>query len=197
MIIGLTGGIASGKSLVASMLREKGARVICADEISRELTRKGMPALERIRETFGGEVFYADGSLNRKALGAVAFHSERERKRLEEILHPLIIDETFRRVESAGREGVSVIIVDAALLIESGLHKYVDKVWVVIASSQMERLIMRDGISPEDAAARINAQTTNEQRLKYADAVIDNSYGIAHTRQKLDELWNSLGSGEA
>lgn len=197
MLIGLTGGIASGKTLVSSILRELGACVICADEISRELTQKGMPALEHIRYAFGASVFYGDGSLNRKALGAQAFGSESERKRLEEIMHPLIEQESFRRIENARLRGISDIVLDAALLIESGLYKRVDRVWVVISSSQMERLIGRDNLSDADAMARINAQMTNEQRVKFAHAVIDNSSDAEHTRRRVYELWKALKEGEA
>lgn len=192
MLIGLTGGIASGKSLVTAILREKGAFVICADEVSRDLVQKEMPALKSIREAFGSEVFHEDGEIDRKALGKVVFRSESDRKRLEFILHPLIFDEIFRRIGDARRAGVKDIVLDAVLLIESGLYEYVDQIWVVIASNQMERLMLRDGLQETDALARINAQMTNRQRLEFADAVIDNSYDIERTRGRVNELWNSL-----
>ncbi len=196
MVIGLTGGIASGKTLVSSMLREKGAKIVCADEISRDvLGGNKSPVLDLIREAFGGAVFLDDGTVNRKALADVVFESEFERKRLEAILHPLVIEEIFKRIHKLKSAGERFIVLDAALLIESGLYRCVDKVWVVISSEQMDRLIKRDRLTQDEAKKRMNAQLDDERRLRHADAFIDNSFGLDRTREQVDGLWEQLKGG--
>ncbi len=194
MVIGLTGGIASGKTLVSSMLQDRGAHIICADAISRELLAEP-PVLEMIREAFGDGVFQSDGAIDRKALAYIVFETEFERKRLEAILHPLVIEEIFKRIYRLKQSGEEIIVVDAALLIESGLYKCVDKVWVVISSEQMDRLIKRDQLTEDEAKKRMNAQLDTERRLRHADAFIDNSFGLERTEEQVDELFTQLKGG--
>ncbi len=194
MVIGLTGGIASGKTLVSSMLQDRGAHIICADAISRELLAEP-PVLEMIREAFGDGVFQSDGAIDRKALAYIVFETEFERKRLEAILHPLVIEEIFKRIYKLKQSGEEIIVVDAALLIESGLYKCVDKVWVVISSEQMDRLIKRDQLTEDEAKKRMNAQLDTERRLRHADAFIDNSFGLERTEEQVDELFTQLKGG--
>ena len=196
MVIGLTGGIASGKTLVSSMLQDRGAHIVCADAISRELLGEKSPVLELIREAFGDGVFLSDGAIDRKALANIVFETEFERKRLEAILHPLVMEEIFKRIYKLKRSGEEIIVVDAALLIESGLYKCVDKVWVVISSEQMDRLIKRDQLTQDEAEKRVNAQLDTERRLRHADAFIDNSFGFDHTEEQVDKLWNQLKGGK-
>ncbi len=198
MVIGLTGGIASGKTLVSSMLQDRGAHIICADAISRELLAKKSPVLELIREAFGDGVFQQDGTLDRKALANIIFETEFERKRLEAILHPLVFEEIFKRIYKLKRaQEDPIIVVDAALLIESGLYKCMDKVWVVISSEQMDRLIKRDKLSEDEAKKRLNAQLDTERRLRHADAFIDNSFGLDRTEEQVEELFTQLKGGIA
>ena len=196
MVIGLTGGIASGKTLVSSMLQDRGAHIVCADAISRELLGEKSPVLELIREAFGDGVFQSDGTIDRKALANIVFETEFERKRLEAILHPLVMEEIFKRIYKLKRSGEEIIVVDAALLIESGLYKCVDKVWVVISSEQMDRLIKRDQLTQDEAEKRVKAQLDTERRLRHADAFIDNSFGFDHTEEQVDKLWNQLKGGK-
>ena len=197
MVIGLTGGIASGKTLVASMLQEKGAHIISADAISRDLLGgSGSPVLELIREAFGDGVFQPDGTVDRRALANIVFETEFERKRLEAILHPLVVEEIFKRIYKLKRAGAEFIVLDAALLIESGLYKCMDKVWVVISSEQMDRLIKRDQLSEAEAKKRMDAQLDDERRLRHADAFIDNSFGMERTQEQVDELWNQVKGGK-
>ena len=192
MVIGLTGGIASGKTLVSSMLQDRGAYIICADAISRELLEQKSPVRDLIREAFGDGVFNDDGTVNRRALANIIFEDEFERKRLEAILHPLVIEEIFKRIYRLKRSGEEIIVVDAALLIESGLYKCMDKVWVVISSEQMDRLIKRDNLTEDEAKKRMNAQLDIERRLRHADAFIDNSFGLERTEEQVEELFTQL-----
>ncbi len=198
MVIGLTGGIASGKTLVSSMLQDRGAKIVCADAISRDLL-DGTESLvlELVREAFGDRVFQSDGTVNRRALADIIFESEHERKRLEAILHPLVIEEIFKQIYKLKRDGAEIIVLDAALLIESGLYRCVDKIWVVISSEQMDRLIKRDQLTEEEAKKRMNAQLDTERRLRHADAFIDNSFGTTRTEEQVDELWNQLKGGSS
>ena len=195
MVIGLTGGIASGKTLVSSMLQDKGAKIISADEISRDLLSRQSPVLDLVREAFGDGVFHDDGTVDRKALADIIFETEFERKRLEAILHPLVVEEIFKRIHSFKRSGAGTIVLDAALLIESGLYRCMDKVWVVISSEQMDRLMHRDQLTRNEAKKRMEAQLDTERRLRHADAFIDNSFGLDHTQRQVDALWDSLKGG--
>ncbi len=151
--------------------------------------------MELIREAFGGGAFHEDGTVNRRALADIIFDSEFERKRLEAILHPLVIEEIFKRIDKLKRSSAETIVVDAALLIECGLYKCMDKVWVVISSEQMDRLIKRDQITEAEAKKRMDAQLDTERRLRHADAFIDNSFGLDRTREQVDALWNQLKGG--
>ncbi len=175
--IGLTGGIASGKSLVADMFAALGVPVIDTDLIARELVRPDQPALREIRNHFGASVFHGDGTLDRGALRQQIFSSDAARDQLEAILHPRIQAETIRRTEAA--RGSYVVIV-VPLLTESPLREHIDRVLVVDcdAATQLERLLARDAESEDQARRILAAQASREQRLEIADDVIHNDSTI-------------------
>ena len=198
MVIGLTGGIASGKSTVSAKLKELGAAVIDADLLARDVVRKGEIAYNKIVQCFGADILLPNGDINRKKLGNIVFSDKEKLALLNSITHPEIINRMKERIQELKAEGAKVIVVDAAILIEMGLHKYVDSVWVVTVDreTQIKRLIERDKFEYREAENRINSQFTNEVRKKYADVVIDNSKPIEEVEKGLEELWNSITGGE-
>lgn len=197
MIIGLTGSIATGKSTVSRMLKQKGYPIVDADEISRLVVEPGSPVLTSIAETFGSDILLPDGSLNRGKLGSLIFNDEEKRKKLNGIIHPAVRKEMLRQKEEWLEKGSNTIIMDIPLLFESKLQSYVDKIIVVSATPaiQRERLIARNGYSQDEAEARINSQLSILEKEKGADAVIDNNGSLEETENQLDELlikWNAV-----
>ena len=196
--VGLTGGIASGKSTVSGMFRELGVPVIDADVIAREVVAPGSRALEAIVDAFGEEILTEEKSLNRARLGEIVFSDPAKKKVLEGILHPEIIAEQDRRLKDLEREGrTPVAIVDAAVMIESGSWKRFDSLVVVDCdeSQQIGRLRLRNGMNEEEAARRVNAQMPLSEKVKYADHVIDNRGSIDDTRKQVEELIKLLSRG--
>ena len=189
--IGLTGGIGSGKSTVASMLAAKGAVIIDADQISREIVEPGQPALDEIVAVFGPSVLREDGTLNRGELARLAFADKDLTKRLNAIMHPRISAESAARISAA--PAGSIVVYDMPLLVETKQDSAVDHVIVVDVpvETQRERAIGR-GLEAEDVDRRIEAQATREQRLAVANTVIDNSGSIEKTQAQVDSLWASL-----
>ena len=193
--VGLTGGIASGKSTVSGMFRELGVPVIDADVIAREVVAPGSRALEAIVDAFGEEILTEEKSLNRARLGEIVFSDPAKKKVLEGILHPEIIAEQDRRLRDLEREGrTPVAIVDAAVMIESGSWKRFDSLVVVDCdeSQQIGRLRHRNAMNEEEAARRVNAQMPLSEKVKYADHVIDNRGSIDDTRKQVEELMKLL-----
>ena len=193
--VGLTGSIGVGKSFVASVFIELGCHVLDADQTAREVVMPGTPGLKALTEAFGEEILNPDGTLNRKHLGAVVFNDESQRQRLNYLLHPFIIarqDEILNEWEAQDPNGIG--IVDAALMIESGGYKRFDKLLVVHCRPevQLERLILRDNISREEALRRINSQMPQEEKQKFADYLIDTSNGFDLTRARTVEVYNQL-----
>lgn len=195
LLAGLTGGIASGKNSVAAMLERLGAKVIDADVLSRELVEKGMPAWQEIVDNFGSAVIKGDGSLDRKALGEIVFADNEKRELLNSILHPKIVEEERRRICLIEKDAPnSVIVVNAALLIESGNYKSMDKVIVVSADEDMilKRLALRDGLSPDESGLRIKAQSSISEKIKYADFLIENNDTMEALEAKVVKLYGKL-----
>ena len=190
-VIGLTGGIASGKSSIARFFEEHGVPVIDADQLAREAVMPGSPALERISAIFGNEVIAADGSLDRKQLGAMVFSAYDKRHQLEEILHPEIRRLAEDRIACAASDGHRLIVYMAPLLIEAGVTDRVDEVWVVTVSPdiQLERLMLRDGIDRSEALSKIATQMPLSEKELYGKVVIDNSGTPEQTRRILEEIW--------
>lgn len=193
-VIGVTGGIACGKSTVAGILRDLGARVIDADGIAREVLAPGSPVLARVVERFGREVLRPDGSLDRGRLGCIVFRDPAARADLNAITHPAIIHLIEQRAEEARREGVDVLVIDAPLLLEEGMREAVDEVWVVACSreEQVQRLGRRDGLSPREAELRMEAQMPLEEKVRLADRVIPNEGSLAELRIRVKRLWQEL-----
>ena len=195
MRVGLTGGIASGKSTVARVFAELGAHVIDADAVARDLVPPGSPALAQIAALFGTEVLRPDGSLDRAALGALVFADDRKRLALEGILHPPILAEIDRRIGELERSGpAGMVVVDAALILELGLQARYDAVVVVWATPEQQerRLVGRDGISAEEAHLRIAAQMPLAQKRQRADFVVDNSRDEAFCRADAGRVFREL-----
>ncbi|SDW69413.1 dephospho-CoA kinase [Marinococcus luteus] len=190
MVIGLTGGIASGKSLVADALREQGLPVIDADVISREVVEPGEPALEQIIEHFGPEILQFDGTLDRKKLGSVIFNDTEKRQVLNQIIHPAVRQRMMTKRDDLVREGNEHVVLDIPLLLENNLNFLVDRVIVVYVNEaiQKRRLVERDGRGEEDAAARIKSQMPLKEKRDLADAVIDNSGTEQETKTQVNEL---------
>jgi dephospho-CoA kinase len=187
--IGLTGGIASGKSTVAAMLRELGFDVIFADEISRGLLDPGQAAYEEVIREFGSEIVRADGTLDRKKIAAIVFGDRGKLERLNGIIHPRVEAEMLKQFGELEREGRTVAFVEAALLVEAGYLKNLDGLVVVWCrpEQQTERLLAR-GMTEEEARARIGAQMAVKEKLKLATERIDCSGSIEETRRQVGEL---------
>ncbi len=197
MVIGLTGGIASGKSTVSAKLKQLGAAVIDVDILARGVVSKGEIAYNRIVQCFGDRILLPSGEINRKRLGSIVFSDKEKLALLNSITHPEIIDRVKNKIQELKEEGFKVIVVDAAILIEMGMHKYVDSVWLVTVDreTQIKRLIKRDKFDYKESENRINSQFTNEVRKKYADVIIDNNKSIEEVGRKIEELWINIISG--
>jgi dephospho-CoA kinase len=189
-IIGLTGGVATGKSSVARFLSERGITVIDADTIAREAVFPGTSALQSILEEFGSGILLPDGTLDRKALGAVVFSDGEKRHLLERILHPAIKQLAEQKIRQAGQEGSRVVIYMAPLLIEAGASDRVDEIWVVSTTEtvQIERLMARDNISREEAKRIIESQMPLAEKERFGRIVIDNSGTEEQTMRLLEEI---------
>ncbi len=194
--IGLTGNIAMGKSAVLSRLRALGAAVIDADEISRDLTKKGGAALEPICMAFGDDFFKA-GELDRKKLGKLVFSDAKSRKKLNKIVHPLVYDIIKARIAEAAEAGEPAIVLDIPLLYEADMQSLCDEVWLVHTSeeTQLGRLITRDGITTDEARLRISSQLPIERKKQLADKLIDNSGPLDALHRQVDALWHEAVSG--
>ena len=193
--VGLTGSIGVGKTFVASIFVELGCHVLDADQTAREVVMPGTPGLEAIVHEFGEQILNTDGTLDRKRLGALVFADENRRQRLNHILHPFIIarqDEILREWEREDPKGIG--IVDAALMIESGGYKRFDKLIVVHCRPevQLERLMLRDKLSREEALRRISSQMPQEEKQKFADYLIDTSDGFELTRTQIISVHQKL-----
>lgn len=194
-ILGLTGGIASGKSTVSSVLGELGAVIVDADAIAREITAPGSPGERQVLAAFGSGVLSPDGSLSRRALGSIVFRDPAKKALLESIVHPLIFDRIREEFETLRRKDCAIIgVLDAPLLFETGADRMVHEVWVVWvdAPTQVRRLMDRDGHTFEEATLRIRSQMPLEEKVKRAQVVIDNTGSIAETRMRVKELWRTL-----
>lgn len=193
--VGLTGSIAVGKSFVVDVFRELGCYVLDADNTAREVVEPGTSGLKRIVEAFGEKVLLSDGKLNRSNLGGIVFQDETKRQLLNSIVHPLVIErqnEWIEAWETADPDGIA--IVDAALMIESGGYRRFDKLIVVWCRPevQLERLMLRDHLSAEEAARRVAAQMPQEEKKSYADLLVDTSAGFEDTRRQTIEIFEQL-----
>ena len=194
--IGLTGGIATGKSTVSSMLRKKGYEVIDADAIVHDLQVAGSPFLQKIVKIFGAAILNKDGSLNRKELGQVIFNDAEARAKLDEMIHPAVRAE-FERLIAATQN--DLLFLDVPLLFEAGFDDLAEMTLVIIADQevQLKRLMKRDGLSLSQAQARIDAQMTLDEKIMRADFVIDNSSDKGTLEEKVEKILGRLkGKGD-
>ena len=191
--IGLTGNIAVGKSCAAARFTELGATVIDADRVSHELMEPGAPVYFRVMEEFGSHILHGDGTIDRRRLGAIVFASEEKKLLLESIAHPAISDAIARKI--AEKEKISnIVIVEAALMIETGGYKEYDRLIVVACSpaTQLARLMVRDGLTENEAKARIAAQMPMDEKIRFADYVIDTSGSLKSTMDQVDIIYQKL-----
>jgi len=192
MKIGLTGGIASGKSTAARYLAQLGAHVIDADALGHQAYEPGAPAFAQVVEAFGDDVVSAEGRIDRKALGGKVFGNPDQLRRLTDIVWPRILE--LARAEMDGvseRDPARIIVLEAAVLFEAGWERAVDEVWAVVVAPEVAvmRACARDGLSPEEVQRRIDAQMSNEARRERADVVIDNSGDPETLLARLDREW--------
>lgn len=200
MNIGLTGGIACGKSTVSDMFVRRGAKLIDIDLIAREIVQPGKPAFEEIAGRFGNDILLPDGTLNRKKLAEIVFQNKECRLELERITHPLIRCEMSDRMAQYEQSFPDkLVVVDVPLLIESNLQSYFQQVVLVYIPRplQKQRLMVRDQISAEQAEHRLNAQMPIEEKKKLADYVIDNSGSLEETERQVDRCYEWLANRQA
>ena len=194
-VIGLTGGIASGKSTVSNILLSLGAFIIDADKIAREIVEPGHKVLNKIVETFGYQILNKDCTLNRKFLGNIVFNNSDKLKILNSITHPEIRNIIAQRIDEIQNKcEKSIIIIDAAVLFESGLNKLTHEVWLVYldCDTQIKRLIERDNLTFEEADARIKSQMPVGDKIRMSDKIIDNTGSLEYTHKQIEKLWNNL-----
>ena len=191
LVLGLTGGIACGKSTISLTLKELGAVIVDGDVLSRELTAENGPALPDIRRAFGDAGFNADGTLNRRALGAVVFGDDNARNTLDGIMQPLLLTLILRDIEEARLSGAAVCVLDMPLLYEKDLDRLCDRVWCAFIprETQLERLMQRDGFTREEAEARLRSQLPAAEKAARADVVIDTSGPIQYTKEVVISLY--------
>jgi dephospho-CoA kinase len=192
--IGLTGGIASGKSTVSNFLAELGAKIIDTDKIARELVQPGSPALQAICKRYGDAILNRDGSLRREGLAEIIFANPGEKKWLESLLHPLIKNRAAELAQMAAAEGAPAVVFDVPLLFESEWNEPVDAIWTVYVSPvvQRERLKLRDGFTDDEVSARLDAQWPIDEKAKRSDVVINNEGTPAETCQQVTAAWRVL-----
>ncbi|MEG6566090.1 dephospho-CoA kinase [Thermoanaerobacterium saccharolyticum] len=191
-VIGLTGGIASGKSTVSSILKSLGAVIIDADVVSREIMIKGTETYNILVSVFGKEILRKDGEIDRRKLGNLVFADEEKLNKLNEITHPEIIKRIKDIIEEERKKGKEkAIVLDAALLIEMKLFNMVDEVWLVVVDkkTQIRRLMKRDNLSYKDALNRIKSQMSIEDKMKYADFIINNCKDFNAIKRQVELLW--------
>ncbi len=191
VLIGLTGNIATGKSEVARILTELGAWVIDADKVAHEVMHPDGPAYAEVVAAFGAEILAADATIDRTRLGSIVFRDPAALQRLEAAVHPAVIVEVDRRI---GQAVEPVVVVEAIKLIESGMHRRYDALWVVTAprSTQIARLVATRGLAEEEAALRVDAQPPQEEKAALADVVIANDGDLSALRRKVEEAWAQI-----
>jgi dephospho-CoA kinase len=193
-VIGLTGGIGSGKSTVSRFLADLGAVIIDADKIGHEVYRPDTGTWRKLVKTFGSGILATDNTIDRKKLGAIVFGDETELKRLNAIIHPQITEIIKKRIADYRRQGVSVVVVDAPVLFEANAKNLVEEVWVVVSNEAnvIKRAIARTSLPEEQIRSRIRSQLSNEERIKRAQVVIHNDGTAEDLQKKVHKLWNQL-----
>jgi dephospho-CoA kinase len=193
-VIGLTGGIGSGKSTVSQYLKELGAVIIDADKVGHEAFQPATEAWREVVATFGRDILTPNGEIDRKKLGAIVFDNPPALTQLNRIMHPKMRDMMKAQIDEYRRQGVAVVVLEAAILIEANWTPLVDEVWVTIApdSAVLERLKKQRGLAEEQTLSRIRSQLSNEERLKHADVVITNEGNLGEVKARVKELWGKI-----
>jgi dephospho-CoA kinase len=196
VVIGLTGGIASGKSAVSAMLAGHGALIIDADKVGHEAYAPGSDCYRDVIAAFGNDIVGADGQIDRKALGAKVFGAPEQRKRLEGIVWPWMRTTMERRLAALRDEGVPAVVLEAAVLLEADWTPLVDQVWVVVAAPEIarKRIVKRNGLTVEQADQRIAAQLTNDERAAKAHLIIENNGTLEELRERVNAAWGTLAA---
>ena len=197
-IIGLTGGILSGKSTIAQMLAEKGAAVIDADKLAHEAYKPKTKLNHELIDKFGQGIIKADGSIDRKKLSGIVFDNPEALAQLNAIVHPRIREMARAKIEQLRKKGTAIVVLEGALLIEAKWTDLVDEVWVSLAPPEVavKRLKERGGLTEEEARARIQAQLTAAERAKYADVIINTDCELSEVSAQIDKLWKMVTSKE-
>lgn len=193
IVIGLTGGIASGKSTVSEMLAELGARILNSDRLGHEVLRSRSAAAHDLVKTFGQGILQPDGEIDRSKLAAIVFGNASNLAQLNAIMHPPMYEEIKKKLERWQAEGVKVAVIEAAVLLEAHWESAVDQVWVTVASEEtvLGRL-KNKGFSEAGARARISSQMSNEERIRRADVVIDTDCSLSELRTRVKQAWQNL-----
>ncbi|MBN1160627.1 MAG: dephospho-CoA kinase [Dehalococcoidales bacterium] len=193
-IIGLTGGIGSGKSTAAGFLKELGAQVIDLDKAGHEALKKGGGAYEKVLEVFGAGILDVEGEIDRARLGGIVFKDKEALKLLTKIIHPVIDKFAANKIVESSHKGVRVLVLEAAALLEAAKNWQVDEIWVTVADRKtaLNRLKERTGYDEEDVRSRIRSQMTNAERIKQADVVIDNNGTLEELKAKIKVEWEKL-----
>lgn len=193
-VIGLTGGIGSGKSTVSQFLAELGAVIINADKVGHEAFKPDTKLWLEVVDAFGRQILTPSGDIDRKKLGEIVFGSPESLAKLNQIMHPRMYDIVKAQLEEYRRQGVEVVVLEAPLLIEANWTSLVDEVWVTIAAEAtvLSRLREQKGLSGEEALARIRAQLSSEERVKQADVIIDTDCDLDELKARVRELWRRL-----
>ena len=193
-VIGLTGGIGSGKSTVSQFLAGLGAPIIDADKIGHEVFKPNTEAWREVVAAFGKQIITANGTIDRKKLGTIVFGNPEARARLNQIMHPRIYDIVKAQLEEYQRQGAAVVVLEAPLLLEAGWTSLVDEVWVTTASEDtlLKRLRERTGLSEPESRTRIRSQLPTEKRIRQANVVIDTDCNLDELKAKVRELWQRL-----
>lgn len=194
IVIGLTGGIATGKSTVSGMLLDMELPLIDSDIVSRDIASKNSPIIKEIEAAFGSIIINSDGSLNREKLGSIIFKDSSSKEKLNSIIHPAIKDELINRIQGFKNMGEKICIVDGALLGESIFVDFYDKLILVYVdiNIQIARLMKRNSLSYEEAINRISSQVSFDEKKKIADYIIDNSYDIEYTKKQVENIINEI-----
>ena len=193
LTIGLTGGIGSGKSVVADLLREQGATIIDADRLGHEAYTPNSEAWTQVVAAFGEGILTAEGEIDRRKLGAIVFSDPAQLERLNGIMHPLMAGMVQQRKVQLSEASVAVAVVEAAVLFEAGWETLVDEVWTTVAPDDVviERLRQRNGLSAQEASKRINSQMSSEDRIRRSDVVIENASDLVALQHQVKALWET------
>jgi len=198
-VIGLTGGIGSGKSTVSGFLAELGAVIIDADKVGHEALKPDTEVWREVVAAFGRQILTPDGDINREKLGEIVFRNSKSLSRLNQIMHPRMCDMVKAQLDGYRKQGVGVVVLEAPLLIEANWTSLVDEVWVTVASEStvLRRLKEKFGLTEPESLARIGSQLPSEERTTHADVIIDTDCALGELKAKVKELWQGLHASGA